>query len=87
MAAAGGKLTLFATPWTPPAFMKTNDDLLHGGSLKPEYYHSRAMYYTKFIKAYEQEGIPIWVSLSKMNLWQNKSGNLAIIRPTRKEIF
>ena len=60
MAAAGGKLTLFATPWSPPAFMKTNDDLLHGGKLKPEYYHSWAMYYTKFIKAYEAEGIPIW---------------------------
>ncbi|MEO9021875.1 MAG: glycoside hydrolase family 30 protein [Ginsengibacter sp.] len=60
MAAAGGKLTLFATPWSPPAFMKTNNDLLHGGSLKPEYYHSWAMYYTKFIKAYETEGIPVW---------------------------
>ncbi|HEY5463842.1 MAG TPA: glycoside hydrolase family 30 protein [Hanamia sp.] len=60
MKAAGGKLTLFATPWSPPAFMKTNDDLLHGGSLKPEYYHSWAMYYTKFIKAYEKEGIPVW---------------------------
>ncbi|HUZ61468.1 MAG TPA: glycoside hydrolase family 30 protein [Hanamia sp.] len=60
MAAAGGKLTLFATPWSPPAFMKTNDDLLHGGRLKSEYYHSWAMYYTKFIKAYQAEGIPIW---------------------------
>ena len=60
MAAAGGKLTLFATPWSPPAFMKTNNSLLHGGSLKPEYYHSWAMYYTKFIKAFEAEGMPVW---------------------------
>ncbi|HET7117850.1 MAG TPA: glycoside hydrolase family 30 protein [Hanamia sp.] len=60
MAAAGGKLTLFASPWSPPAFMKANDDLLHGGRLKPEYYHSWAMYFTKFIKAYQAEGIPIW---------------------------
>jgi glucosylceramidase len=60
MTAAGGKLTLFASPWSPPAFMKTNDDLLHGGSLKPEYYHSWAMYYTKFIKAYQADGIPVW---------------------------
>ena len=27
IAAAGGKLTLFVTPWSPPAFMKTNDDV------------------------------------------------------------
>lgn len=58
--AAGGKLTLFGSPWSPPAFMKTNNDMLHGGKLKPEFYQSWANYYTKFIKAYEKEGIPIW---------------------------
>lgn len=60
MAAAGGKLTLFASPWSPPAFMKTNNDMLHGGKLKPEFYQSWANYYTKFIKSYAKEGIPIW---------------------------
>lgn len=60
MAAAGGNLTLFASPWSPPAFMKTNNDILHGGSLKKEFYQSWANYYTKFIKAYEVEGIPVW---------------------------
>jgi glucosylceramidase len=60
LATAGGKFTLFASPWSPPAFMKTNNDMLHGGKLKPEYYQSWANYYTKFIKSYEREGIPIW---------------------------
>src|SRR5690242_7166897 len=60
IAATGGRLTLFASPWSPPAFMKTNNDILHGGKLKPEFYQSWANYYTKFIKAYEREGIPIW---------------------------
>lgn len=60
IAATGGKLTLFASPWSPPAFMKTNNDMLHGGKLKPEFYQSWANYYTKFIKAYEREGIPVW---------------------------
>ncbi|MBS1655796.1 MAG: glycosyl hydrolase, partial [Bacteroidetes bacterium] len=58
--AAGGKLTLFASPWSPPAWMKDNNDMLHGGKLKPEFYQSWAEYYTKFIKAYDKEGIPIW---------------------------
>lgn len=60
MNAAGGKLTLFASPWSPPAWMKDNNDILHGGKLKPAFYQSWANYYTKFIKAYEKEGIPVW---------------------------
>lgn len=60
IAAAGGKLTLFASPWSPPAYMKTNGEMLHGGTLKPEYASTWASYFTKFIKAYEKEGIPVW---------------------------
>ena len=60
LAATRGKLNIFASPWSPPAFMKDNNDMLHGGKLKPEYYESWANYYTKFIKAYQGEGIPIW---------------------------
>jgi glucosylceramidase len=60
MATAGGKLTIFGSPWSPPAFMKSNNDMLHGGKLKADFYQSWANYFTKFIKAYQQEGIPIW---------------------------
>lgn len=60
IAAAGGKLLLYASPWSPPAFMKTNKEMLHGGKLNPAFAQSWAMYYTKFIKAYEKEGIPVW---------------------------
>ena len=60
IAAAGGHLTLFASPWSAPAFMKTNASMLQGGQLKPEFADAWARYYTRFIRAYEQEGIPIW---------------------------
>jgi glucosylceramidase len=40
--------------------MKTNGEMLHGGKLKPAFSQSWANYYTKFIKAYEKEGIPVW---------------------------
>lgn len=60
MAAAGGKLTLFASPWSPPAWMKDNNDMLKGGKLRPDSYAPWALYYTKFIKAYEAEGVPVW---------------------------
>ena len=60
IATAGGKLMMFASPWSPPAFMKNNNDMRQGGKLKPEFYQAWANYYTKFIKAYQNEGIPVW---------------------------
>lgn len=57
---AGGKITLYVSPWSPPAFMKSNGSMLKGGTLLPQYYQAWANYYAKFIKAYEKEGISIW---------------------------
>jgi len=57
---AGHPFTLFASPWSAPAFMKSNKNMLHGGELLPKYYDAWALYYTKFIKAYEDEGLPVW---------------------------
>jgi glucosylceramidase len=58
--AANGKLKLFVSPWSPPAWMKDNNDMLHGGKLKDEFKQSWANYYVKFIKTYETQGIPVW---------------------------
>jgi glucosylceramidase len=60
IAAAGGKLTTYASPWSPPAWMKDSKNMLKGGKLLPEFYQPWAEYYVKFIKAYEAEGIPMW---------------------------
>lgn len=58
--AAGGKLDLFVSPWSPPAWMKDNNNMLQGGKLLPEFYDSWAEYFVKFISAYEKEGVPVW---------------------------
>lgn len=60
MAASGNRLKLFASPWSPPAYMKDNNDMLHGGKLRPEYRAAWALYYAKFIKSYRQAGVPVW---------------------------
>lgn len=57
---ANGNIKIFASPWSPPAWMKTNDNMLYGGKLKPEYFQTWADYIVKYIKAYQKEGIPIW---------------------------
>ncbi|MDR1860232.1 MAG: cellulase family glycosylhydrolase [Bacteroidales bacterium] len=56
---AGG-LRLFASPWSPPAWMKDNNDLLHGGRLLDRYRQTWANHFVKFIREYEASGIPIW---------------------------
>jgi glucosylceramidase len=60
IAAAGGKLTLYVSPWSPPAWMKDNHNILHGGKLLPQYKQAWSNYFIKFITAYESLGIPVW---------------------------
>lgn len=60
LATARTPFTLFASPWSPAAWMKTSGDMLHGGQLKAEYADTWANYYAKFVKAYAKEGIKIW---------------------------
>ena len=53
-------MRLLASPWSPPAWMKTNGEMNHGGKLRPECREAWALYFAKYIKAYAAEGIPIW---------------------------
>lgn len=60
IAKAGGNMLTYASPWSPPAFMKDNNDVLQGGKLLPNYAASWAMYFAKFLMAYESEGVAMW---------------------------
>ena len=60
MSLSGEKFNLFASPWSPPAWMKTNGQMNQGGKLKPEYRQTWADYYVRYIQEYAQEGITIW---------------------------
>ena len=50
------KIKILGSPWSPPTWMKTNDNFI-GGSLKPEYYAAYANYFVKYISAMKSEGI------------------------------
>lgn len=58
--AAGEPFKLFASPWSPPAWMKTNGEMNNGGQLKREYWQTWADYFVKYIQAYAEHGIEIW---------------------------
>ncbi|MDF6040932.1 discoidin domain-containing protein [Streptomyces sp. JH14] len=53
-------LTVMATPWSPPAWMKTGGSLV-GGRLKddPAIYQAYARYLVKFVQAYAAAGVPV----------------------------
>ncbi len=51
-------IRFMGSPWSPPAWMKTNDSL-NGGSLRTEHYRAYADYLVKAIRAYGQEGIAL----------------------------
>jgi glucosylceramidase len=59
-AVAGETIQLLVSPWSPPAWMKTNNQMNHGGSLRAEYRQAWARCYVRFIQAYESEGVPVW---------------------------
>ncbi|WP_142686408.1 glycoside hydrolase family 30 protein [Chitinophaga polysaccharea] len=51
-------IKILGSPWTPPAWMKTNNSFI-GGSLEPAYYGAYAQYFVKYVKAMKAEGITI----------------------------
>lgn len=54
---AGNKFTLILTPWSAPSWMKTNNDMNHGGHIKPEYLPLWAEYYVRFLQELKKQGI------------------------------
>lgn len=54
-----GPIEILASPWSPPAYMKTTNEMNHGGKLKAEYFDLWAEYYVKFIQAYKKCRIDI----------------------------
>lgn len=52
----GEKLEIMLSPWSPPAYMKTNGERNHGGKLKPEYRKRWAEYICRYIEEYQRRG-------------------------------
>jgi glucosylceramidase len=54
------KLRLWGSAWTPPTWMKDNKSFDSGNFLDdPEIYRAYALYLLKFIRAYQEEGLPV----------------------------
>ena len=50
---------ILSSPWTASPWMKDNKNYV-GGKLLPEYYDTWALFFSKYVTAYKNEGIDIW---------------------------
>ena len=65
--AVNPNLKIMGTPWTPPRWMKVNNlqdrqpyNSWTSGQLNPDYYKDYAQYFVKWVKAFNEAGIPIY---------------------------
>jgi glucosylceramidase len=78
-------LKIVATPWSPPAWMKTGDSLV-GGSLKPGLEATYAAYLTKFVLAYKDAGVPIdYITVQNEPQFRNPDGYPGTYMPVADE--
>ncbi|MCU7722274.1 discoidin domain-containing protein [Actinoplanes sp. KI2] len=69
------ELKIMGTPWSPPAWMKTNGSLIGGRLIdSPAIYRAYAGYLVKFVLAYRKEGVRVDY-LSIQNEPQNRAPN------------
>lgn len=58
-AAYGGRLEIMLSPWSPPAYMKTNGERNHGGKLKTCYWKRWAEYICRYVEEYRSRGFNV----------------------------
>jgi glucosylceramidase len=80
------KLKLLGSPWSPPAWMKTNNST-KGGSLKPEYYNTYANYFVKYLKAMKVVGIAIDAITLQNEPLNPKNNPSMVMQPDEQAAF
>ncbi|MBQ6562481.1 MAG: glucosylceramidase [Clostridia bacterium] len=58
-AEAGQPVRLMLTPWSPPAYMKSNQSRVHGGKLLEKYADRWARYMVKTVEHFLEEGMDV----------------------------
>jgi len=81
------RLKVMATPWSPPAWMKTNGSLIGGRLIDdPKIYRAYADYFVRFIKGYARAGVPIdAVTVQNEPQNRNPSGYPGMDMPVAQE--
>ena len=84
--AVNPSIKLLGCPWSPPAWMKSNNSPA-AGSLLPQYYPVYAQYFVKYIQAMKANGIPI-DAVTPQNEPLNANNNPSnVMQDTAEDVF
>ncbi|MCF8378676.1 MAG: glucosylceramidase [Bacteroidales bacterium] len=85
--AVNPKIRIMASPWSAPAWMKTNN-IIKAGNLKKEYYSVYALYFVKYIEAMAEHGIIIdAVTVQNEPLNSNNTPSMQMLAKDQKEFI
>jgi glucosylceramidase len=76
-------IKILATPWSPPVWMKDNNNFV-GGSLLTQYYPAYAQYFVKYIQQMKLEGITI-DAITPQNEPLNANNNPSMVMSAAQE--
>ena len=80
-------IKVLGSPWSPPAWMKNNNDT-RGGRLKPEYYGVYARYLAKYIESMAQNGIIIdAITVQNEPLHPGNNPSLLMVAPDQADFI
>jgi glucosylceramidase len=80
-------IKILGSPWSPPAWMKTNNDT-RGGRLKPEYYDVYARYLVKYIREMANHGITInAITIQNEPLHPGNNPSLLLVAPDEADFI
>ena len=86
-AAYGGRLEIMLSPWSPPAYMKTNGERNHGGKLKACYWKRWAEYICRYVEEYRSRGFNVtMLTLQNEPKGRSDMGFLYLHSAGRKDI-
>jgi glucosylceramidase len=80
------KIKILGSPWSAPAWMKTDGDL-KSGSLKPEYYDTYAQYFVKFIAGMKAAGIKMDAVTPQNEPLNPKNTPSMVVEPAEEATF
>ncbi|MEY2792207.1 MAG: Glucosylceramidase [Bacteroidota bacterium] len=76
-------IKLIAAPWSPPKWMKTNNES-KGGELLPAFYESYANYFIKYVKEMAKNGLEIY-AISPQNEPLHPGNNPSLFMPAKTQ--
>jgi glucosylceramidase len=72
---ANPDLFLFASPWSPPGWMKYSNSML-GGNIRPENIPTYAHYFQKFVEAYAAAGVTVRAVTTQNEIDADQGGRM-----------